>query len=128
MMLRPTITELTKGKINRYELTLATAKCACAINSRYLKQKELAEKAALAGKDSEFIVDVDRILADVKPVRVAIDRIYEGRYKIVRMDPNAKKDAETADMAAENASSAKTAGEHDTANEVTDTEFEGENA
>ena len=121
MMLRPTITELTKGKINRYELTLATAKCACAINSRYLKQKELAEKAALAGKDSEFIVDVDRILADVKPVRVPIDRIYEGRY-------NAKKDAETADMAAENAPSAKTAGEHDTANEVTDTEFEGENA
>ena len=73
MMLQPTVADLTKGKINRYELAIATAKCARAITDEYLSQKELAEKAAAAGKDAEFIVTVDQVLADVKAVRVAID-------------------------------------------------------
>lgn len=86
MMLKPTIADLTKGQINRYELAIATAKCARTLNNEYMAQKELAEKAALAGKDAEFVVTVDKTLADVKPVRVAIDRIYSGEYKIVRVE------------------------------------------
>ena len=85
MMLQPTVADLTKGKINRYELAIATAKCARAITDEYLSQKELADKAAAAGKDAEFVVTVDSILADVKAVRVAIDRIHEGQYRIVRL-------------------------------------------
>lgn len=85
MMLQPTIAELTKGKINRYELAIATAKCARAINAEYISQKEVAEKAALAGKDSEFVVNIDHALDDTKAVRVAIDRIHEGQYRIVRL-------------------------------------------
>ena len=85
MMLQPTVADLTKGKINRYELAIATAKCARAITDEYLSQKEIAEKAAAAGKDAEFVVNVDSILADVKAVRVAIDRIHEGQYRIVRL-------------------------------------------
>ena len=85
MMLQPTVADLTKGKINRYELAIATAKCARAITDEYLAQKELADKAAAAGKDAEFIVTVDSVLADVKAVRVAIDRIHEGQYQIVRL-------------------------------------------
>ena len=85
MMLHPTVADLTKGKINRYELTIATAKCARAITDEYLSQKEAAEKAAAAGKDAEFVVTVDSILADVKAVRVAIDRIHEGQYRIVKL-------------------------------------------
>lgn len=86
MMLRPTIAELTKGEINRYELAVATAKCARAINDEYIKQKEAADKAALAGKDATVTVTVDQVLADTKAVRVAIDRIHEGRYKIIKLD------------------------------------------
>ena len=85
MMLRPTIAELTKGEINRYELAIATAKCARAINNEYVKQREAVEKAALAGKDAVTTVSVDPVLADTKAVRVAIDRIYEGRYNIVKL-------------------------------------------
>ena len=86
MMLRPTIAELTKGEINRYELAIATAKCARTINNEYIKQKEAVEKANLAGKDASLTVTVDQELADVKAVRVAIDRIHDGRYKIVKLD------------------------------------------
>ena len=85
MMLQPTVADLTKGKINRYELAIATAKCARAITDEYLSQKEIADKAAAAGKDAEFVVTVDSVLADVKAVRVAIDRIHEGQYRIVRL-------------------------------------------
>ena len=85
MMLQPTVAELTKEKINRYELAIATAKCARAITDEYLGQKELADKAAAAGKDADVVVTVDSILADVKAVRVAIDRIHEGQYRIVRL-------------------------------------------
>lgn len=85
MMLRPTIAELTKGEINRYELAIATAKCARAINNEYIQQREAVEKAALAGKDAAATVSVDPVLADTKAVRVAIDRIHEGRYHIVRL-------------------------------------------
>ena len=91
MMLHPTIEELTKGKINRYELAIATAKCARALNDDYVAQKELAEKAASAGKDVDFVVTIDQTLADVKHVRVAIDRIYSGEYQIIKTEP--KEDA-----------------------------------
>ena len=43
-MIYPTITELTKDEFNRYELTLATAKCARLITDEYVEQKENAEK------------------------------------------------------------------------------------
>ena len=91
MMLHPTIEDLTKGKINRYELAIATAKCARALNDDYVAQKELAEKAANAGKDVDFVVTIDQTLADVKHVRVAIDRIYSGEYQIIKTEP--KEDA-----------------------------------
>ena len=102
MMLRPTIAELTKGEINRYELAIATAKCARAINNEYVKQREAVEKAALAGKDAVTTVSVDPVLADTKAVRVAIDRIYEGRYNIVKLsDETTVNEEEAAEESAE---------------------------
>ena len=94
MMLHPTIADLTKGKINRYELAIATAKCARNLNDNYVAQKEQAAQAAAAGKDVDFVVTVDQALADVKPVRVAIDRIYAGEYKIVKTEPAADSEIE----------------------------------
>ena len=42
-MLYPTINDLTKGQFNRYELSLATAKCARIVTDEYVKQREDAE-------------------------------------------------------------------------------------
>ena len=110
MMLRPTIADLTKGEINRYELAIATAKCARAINDEYIKQKEAVEKANLAGKDVDPAITVDQVLADTKAVRVAIDRIYEGRYKIIKLDnENTAEITEEAERVEETAAAAEEA-------------------
>ena len=41
-MIYPTIKELTKDEFNRYELALATAKCARLITDEYVQQREAA--------------------------------------------------------------------------------------
>ena len=43
-MLYPTINKLTKGKFNRYQLAVATAKCARLITDEYVRERHLAEK------------------------------------------------------------------------------------
>ena len=40
-MLYPTIEELTKGQYNRYELALATAKCARLVTNEYVRHNRL---------------------------------------------------------------------------------------
>ena len=44
MMISPSIDELTKGKMNRYMLVMATAKCARMVTDEYVAQRERAEK------------------------------------------------------------------------------------
>ena len=78
-MLYPTIEELTKGQHNRYELALATAKCARLITNEYVRQHEIAEKAA----SKEAVASIDRELRDEKAVKVAINRMHRGEYSIV---------------------------------------------
>ena len=78
-MLHPTIDELTKGKYNRYELSLATAKCARIITEEYVQQHATAERPSANSRDAGGI---DRELRDVKAVKVAIGRLYNGIYEI----------------------------------------------
>jgi DNA-directed RNA polymerase subunit K/omega len=78
-MLHPTIDELTQGKYNRYELALATAKCARIITEEYVYQHDNADRSAANGKESG---GVDRELRDEKAVKVAIGRLYNGVYEI----------------------------------------------
>ena len=78
-MLHPTIEELTKGEYNRYELALATAKCARIITDEYVQQHDSAERPSANGKDAGGI---DRELRDVKAVKVAIGRLHQGLYEI----------------------------------------------
>ena len=52
-MLYPTIDELTRGKFNRYELSLATAKCARIITNEYVRQREEAERAVTGNKETD---------------------------------------------------------------------------
>ncbi len=85
-MLYPTINELTKGQFNRYELSLATAKCARIVTDEYVRQREEAEHAVAAGKDGDHPINamIDSDLRDDKAVKTAIKRIYNGDYVIVR--------------------------------------------
>ncbi len=78
-MLHPTIDELTRGKYNRYELALATAKCARIITEEYVEQRDNSERPSANGKESG---GVDRELRDEKAVKVAISRLYNGIYEI----------------------------------------------
>ena len=96
-MLHPTIDELTKGKYNRYELALATAKCARIITDEYVHQHDTAERPSVNGKDAGGI---DRELRDEKAVKVAIGRLYNGIYEIDE-NAGAKKVDEAVEESAE---------------------------
>ena len=87
-MLYPTIKELTKDEFNRYELALATAKCARIITDEYVKQREAAEKAATGNKDADrnLINMINKEYRDEKAVKNAITRINNQQYKIVRKE------------------------------------------
>ena len=105
-MLYPTIDELTKGKYNRYELALATAKCARLITDEYVRQHDAAEKSITGNKETDRPLNtmIDRELRDEKAVRVAIGRLYSGEYSI---DPlageRAKAEAAAEETVEENA-------------------------
>ncbi len=84
-MLYPTIDELTEqGKYNRYELALATAKCARLITDEYVSQREYAEKAQTGNKEADRALAsiIDRELRDEKAVKVAINRMHNGQFEI----------------------------------------------
>ncbi len=85
-MLYPTINELTKGDFNRYELSLATARCARIVTDEYVKQREDAEKAQTGNKETDKPINtlINKELRDEKAVRTAIRRIHDGEYVIVR--------------------------------------------
>ena len=85
-MLYPTIKDLTKGEFNRYELSLATARCARIVTDEYVKQRENAEKAQTGNKETDKPINtlINKELRDEKAVKTAIKRIHEGDYEIVR--------------------------------------------
>ena len=87
-MLYPTIQELTNGEFNRYELALATAKCARVITNEYVRHREAAEKAATGNKDADrnLINMINKEYRDEKAVKNAISKIHSGEYKIVRKE------------------------------------------
>ena len=102
-MLYPTITELTKDEFNRYELALATAKCARIITNEYVKQRENAEKSATGNKDADrnLIKMINKEYRDEKAVKNAISRIHSGKYKIVRVDDSSNESVEAGETTAE---------------------------
>ena len=88
-MIYPTFSELTKDQFNRYQLAIATAKCARLVTDEYVKQREAAEKAVAGGKESDksMLTMIDRELKDEKAVKIAINRIFKGDYSIVEHAP-----------------------------------------
>ncbi len=85
-MLYPTIGELTKGDFNRYELSLAAARCARLVTDEYVKQREDAERSQTGNKETDKPIQtlINKELRDEKAVKTAIRRIHDGEYVIVR--------------------------------------------
>lgn len=83
-MIYPTIHDLTKGEYNRYQLAIATAKCARIITDEYVKQRVAAESALTGNKDAGGTIAsmIDADLADKKAVKNAIDHMYAGDFAI----------------------------------------------
>lgn len=83
-MIYPTMQDLTKGKYNRYELAIATAKGARMITEEYVRQRTEAEAAAGGGKDSDRPAAnmIDKKLKDEKAVKISIDKIADGEFVI----------------------------------------------
>ena len=84
-MIYPTIDELTKGNYNRYQLAIATAKCARLITDEYVRQRASAENVLTGTKEGggSIVSLIDQDLADKKAVKNAIDSINKGDYVIV---------------------------------------------
>lgn len=87
-MIFPSIEQLTKGKFNRYELVIATAKAARVITDTLNDKKEEMEKAAGIKEpaSSDKITQAQKELKDFpdeKPVKSAIQKLFEGDLVII---------------------------------------------
>jgi DNA-directed RNA polymerase subunit K/omega len=97
-MIYPTIKDLTKGKYNRYELSIATAKGARLITDEYVRQRAAAESAVGGNKENDKPVAamIDKKLKDEKAVKLSIDRLDSGEFVIVEEAELAVAEAEEA--------------------------------
>lgn len=102
-MLHPTIDELTQGKYNRYELALATARCARLVTDEYVRQHDAAEKSITGNKETDKPINamIDKELRDEKAVKVAVGRLFRGEYVIDEEAALATSEEEAAEEAAE---------------------------
>ena len=84
-MIYPTIQDLTKGKYNRYELSIATAKGARLITDEYVRQRAAAESAVGGNKENDkpIAAMIDKKLKDEKAVKISIDKLDSGEYVII---------------------------------------------
>ena len=101
-MIYPTINELTKGgEYNRYEIALATAKCARMITNEYTRQRVEAERQMTGNKETDKPLNtmIDKEVRDEKAVKLAIGRINRGDYTIVHKDPAIQEQEEQAILA-----------------------------
>ena len=84
-MISPTLETLQEnGKYNRYELVIATAKCARIVTDEYVTQREYVEKL-IANKETDKSIAalISREYRDEKAVRTAINRLHSKEYEIV---------------------------------------------
>ncbi len=83
-MIYPSVDELSKNnKYNRYTLVIAVAKCARMVTDEYVDQREKAERM-LDNKETDKSLAslIKKDFRDVKAVRIGVNRLYSGEYKI----------------------------------------------
>ena len=93
-MIYPSLEELKKqNHCNRYELAIATAKCARMITDEYVAQRENAERM-VANKETDKSISslIGKEYSDDKAVKTAVKRIYEGKYQIIEEPEDASDD------------------------------------
>lgn len=83
-MIKPTISELTREEINRYELVIAISKCARRVTDEYVEQRERADRMiANRETDKPLAALISKEHRDEKAVKTAINRFHDGRYQVV---------------------------------------------
>lgn len=83
-MITPSLDSLTQNnKYNRYTLVIAVAKCARKVTDEYVAQREEAERM-LANKetDKSLAALIKKDHRDEKAVRIGINRLSQGEYRI----------------------------------------------
>lgn len=92
-MLHPTALELSENKktgesFNRYEVAIATAKCARKLTDEYVAEREKAEKIIAESKETDRPAKdlISDDLRDEKAVQLAVEKMDEGEYVIVRTE------------------------------------------
>ena len=88
-MIYPTVDQLTGGEFNRYELVVGVAKCARIVTEEYIEMRAHAQKL-IDNHETEkpLAALIDPEYKDKKAVKIAIQKLEEGRFKMVR--PEAK--------------------------------------
>lgn len=86
-MIKPSIEELTSNGLNRYEVVVATAKCARILTDEYCEKRAIAEKL-IANKetDKSLAALLKDELSDERAVTSAVRRIYDGEFEITKED------------------------------------------
>ena len=84
-MIYPTIQELTKGEFNNYELVVGVAKGARIVTDEYVEMRNKAQKMIENHEtDKPLAALIDPRYKDEKAVTIAIAKIKDGEYKMVR--------------------------------------------
>jgi DNA-directed RNA polymerase subunit K/omega len=84
-MIYPTTEQLTKGKFNRYELVVGVAKCARIVTDEYVEMKNKAQKMIENHETDKPLTSlIDPEYKDNKAVKIAVNKLLEGRFKMVR--------------------------------------------
>ncbi len=90
-MLYPSIQEILKAtekngeeRLNKYSVTMATAKCARMITNEYIKERHVAEKK-VANKETDKDVAslIKKEYRDEKAVKNALREMKEGEYEVL---------------------------------------------
>ena len=84
-MIYPTIEQLTRGELNRYELVVGVAKCARIVTDEYISMRNKAQKMIDNHEtDKPLAALIDPEYKDKKAVKIAIAKLEEGRFKLAR--------------------------------------------
>ena len=88
-MIYPTIDQLTKGEFNRYELVVAVAKGARIVTDKYVEMRARAQKMIENHETDKTIAALfDPAYKDQKAVKLAITKLNEGEFRMVRKSEN----------------------------------------
>ena len=84
-MIYPTIEQLSKGEFNRYEIVVGVAKCARIATDEYVEMRGKAQKMIDNHEvDKPLSALIDPEYKDQKAIKIAIAKLMDGRYKMVR--------------------------------------------